>query len=195
MKINVSLKGKRMRNARRKSRFDIDRWIRKLIIINVIVFSIVLPVSGFVVRERQAATMAFATLTSVAEASNQSKIVPPQLPALKPRVASLTQKAVPIAPIRYGKISEAQALMILPKIAECESGNDPLARNPTSSAKGLLQIVDGTWNSFACTGNVLDRDDNFRCGMKIATESGLHHWNPSRACWIKKIPDNALATL
>ncbi|MBX4197731.1 transglycosylase family protein [Candidatus Parcubacteria bacterium] len=72
---------------------------------------------------------------------------------------------------------------ILQKIADCESGNNPQAKNPHSSAKGLLQIIDGTWKSFQCEGSALNRDDNFQCGMKIATLSGLHHWNASRTCW------------
>ncbi len=74
---------------------------------------------------------------------------------------------------------------ILSIISKCESGNNPLAKNPSSSAKGLLQILDGTWQSFQCEGNVLNGNDNFQCGLKIAQESGLHHWNASRSCWNK----------
>lgn len=77
---------------------------------------------------------------------------------------------------------------ILTAIAKCESDLNPKAKNPTSSAKGLLQIIDGTWQSFACDGNVLDPHDNMRCGVKIATKSGLHHWDESKFCWIKRLP-------
>jgi hypothetical protein len=72
---------------------------------------------------------------------------------------------------------------IMARIERCESGGDPLARNSTSSAKGLYQIIDGTWDAFSCTGNVLNGEDNRRCAWKIATTSGIHHWNASRACW------------
>jgi hypothetical protein len=72
---------------------------------------------------------------------------------------------------------------ILQKIATCESDNNPRARNPYSSAKGLLQILDGTWYTFQCKGNVFNAYDNFQCGLKIAQLSGLHHWNASRSCW------------
>jgi hypothetical protein len=72
---------------------------------------------------------------------------------------------------------------ILAEIAYCESRLNPKAKNPNSSAKGLLQIIDSTWREFGCTGNVYDPDDNFSCGLKIATESGFHHWNASKSCW------------
>lgn len=35
------------------------------------------------------------------------------------------------------------------RVARCESGLDPAADNPTSSALGLFQIVRGTWNAYA----------------------------------------------
>lgn len=74
---------------------------------------------------------------------------------------------------------------VLNKISLCESGNDPLAKSKTSSAKGLFQIIDGTWQAFSCTGNVLNADDNRRCAVKIATTSGLQHWDSSKFCWNK----------
>lgn len=80
-----------------------------------------------------------------------------------------------------------RTLKILSLIAECESNNIPTAANPSSSAKGLLQIIDGTWSSFGCAGNVYNSKDNMSCGLKIATQSGLHHWNESKSCWIKLV--------
>ena len=89
------------------------------------------------------------------------------------------------------QVSAEAAETILPVIAQCESGNDPSARSEISSAKGWLQILDGTWTAFQCEGNVLNKDDSYRCGMKIATKSGLHHWDPSRACWSRILKENA----
>ncbi len=82
---------------------------------------------------------------------------------------------------------------VLYHIAFCESGHDPLARNKTSSAKGLLQIIDGTWKSFGCTGSVLNREDNYACGVKIATQSGLHHWDASAHCWMPLVKRDQIA--
>jgi hypothetical protein len=101
---------------------------------------------------------------------------------------SLSSSALPIP----NKVNLTQAQTILPLIAECESGGDPKARSKISSAKGYLQIINGTWDHFQCEGNVLNKEDNFACGIKIATESGLHHWNESKACWAKKVHSNAI---
>lgn len=106
-----------------------------------------------------------------------------------PETSKVTYKSTPF-PIEVTKtprVTFDSIHAILAKIARCESGNDPLAKNKKSSAKGLLQIIDGTWESFKCEGSVLNPDDNMRCGVKIATQSGLHHWNESRSCWIKAV--------
>lgn len=105
----------------------------------------------------------------------------------------LVKKAVTLVSAAPVPVSAAVARSILPTIAVCESGNDPEARNKTSSAKGLLQIIDGTWAAFRCQGNVLNADDNFACGMKIATQSGLHHWNESKYCWSKAVDNQQVA--
>lgn len=36
-------------------------------------------------------------------------------------------------------------------VAECESGGNPTAQNPNSTASGLYQIVDGTWRAYGGT--------------------------------------------
>jgi hypothetical protein len=98
------------------------------------------------------------------------------------RVLATTVKAPTFIPLSSINQPLTEVLQL---IANCESQNNPLAKNPSSSAKGLLQILDGTWQSFQCEGNVFDPNDNFQCGLKIAQQSGLHHWNASRACWNK----------
>lgn len=75
----------------------------------------------------------------------------------------------------------------LEEIAKCESGGDPLIKNKTSSAKGYLQIINGTWSGFKCEGSVLNKEDNLACGYKIATQSGYHHWDESKKCWGGKV--------
>ncbi len=105
----------------------------------------------------------------------------------------ITKPAVRNVFSSYPKVTFDSIYKILAKIARCESGGDPLAKNKTSSAKGLLQIIDGTWESFGCEGHVLDPDDNMQCGVKIAMTSGLHHWDESRSCWIGLVGNEALA--
>lgn len=90
-----------------------------------------------------------------------------------------TLKAIPLP--YYPPFSET-TLVVLDRIKWCESRNDPLAQNPKSTADGLYQILDGTWEHFECEGDKLNPDDNTRCAYKIA-QDGLHHWNASKSCW------------
>ena len=69
------------------------------------------------------------------------------------------------------------------KIARCESGFNPKAKNPTSTATGVYQVIIGTWKHFKCEGERTNAEDNIKCGMKIAKTSGLHHWE----CWNKNL--------
>lgn len=53
------------------------------------------------------------------------------------------------------------------------------------TAYGPFMITRTTYKEY-CSDNVLDRmdiDKNIDCAMKIATKSGLHHWNESRTNW------------
>lgn len=72
-------------------------------------------------------------------------------------------------------------------IARAESWDgtklDPMADNPTSTADGIFQIIDGTWAAFRCEGVKKNAYDNVRCAVKIASTSGLHHWDASAHNW------------
>lgn len=73
---------------------------------------------------------------------------------------------------------------LMVKIVACESQYIPDAKNKTSSAKGLLQILDGTWKHFKCEGDVLNAEDNLACGVKILNGQGLSAWSESfKNCW------------
>ncbi|MFA6989759.1 MAG: transglycosylase SLT domain-containing protein [Candidatus Gastranaerophilaceae bacterium] len=50
-------------------------------------------------------------------------------------------------------------------ISECESGYNPNAKNPNSSARGIYQFLSGTWKNY-CEGSVLNATDNIKCFMK-----------------------------
>jgi hypothetical protein len=53
------------------------------------------------------------------------------------------------------------------EVAKCESGLYPGAKSSKSTAKGLFQIIDGTWRAYKCDGNPLNSADNARCAKKI----------------------------
>lgn len=52
------------------------------------------------------------------------------------------------------------------KIARCESSMNPLAESKSSSAKGIFQFVDKTWQNY-CVGNPLNAEDNINCFIKL----------------------------
>lgn len=72
-------------------------------------------------------------------------------------------------------------------IARCESGLDPNAENPRSSASGLFQFIDSTWRSV--TGLAPPAS-----AYSVSTQTsafydlwdggaGAHNWAPSSHCW------------
>jgi len=67
---------------------------------------------------------------------------------------------------------------LMVEIARAESNLNPKAENPTSSASGLFQILNGTWKYFDCEGDKFDVYDNTKCAIKIAEDS-LEHWSES----------------
>lgn len=47
-------------------------------------------------------------------------------------------------------------------IARCESGLDPYAANPNSTAKGIYQFLDGTWEAIKAQGHQFDAEENIK---------------------------------
>lgn len=66
-------------------------------------------------------------------------------------------------------VLEANKAGINPNVALtvgwCESGLDPYARNPKSTAKGVYQFLSGTWENY-CEGDVFDYKSNVKCFTK-----------------------------
>lgn len=80
---------------------------------------------------------------------------------------------------------------ILEKIALCESSNNPLAKNPLSSAKGRFQFLDSTWEYYGkklwgddwINKNVLDWNDNTELANYAFELNGTVDWLESAYCW------------
>lgn len=90
-------------------------------------------------------------------------------------------KTVPEQIEYYCRIYNADCLLAT-NIGYCESRFDPEAQNPNSTAKGIYQFLDSTWANY-CQGDPLNQEDNIKCGVKLISEGGLHHWSESFGCW------------
>jgi hypothetical protein len=76
------------------------------------------------------------------------------------------------------------------RIAKEESHFNQYAKNPTSTAKGIYQFIDGTWRHYCLEdGNVYNFVDNINCFYKVLEQDGfpkaLGHWNASVNKWGK----------
>ena len=57
-----------------------------------------------------------------------------------------------------------------------ESNYNPKAQNPKSSAKGLFQWLDGSWETY-CSGDVFNPKDNADCAIRVISTGGIEHWS------------------
>lgn len=63
------------------------------------------------------------------------------------------------------------------RIARCESGLNPRARNPRSSAAGTFQIIAATWRAYADAGmDIFNARDNTVVAHRIWQSSGFTPW-------------------
>lgn len=72
--------------------------------------------------------------------------------------------------------------MALQRLVGNESGLNPIAQNPTSSAFGLFQFLDSTWKLVGCN-KTADPAEQSRCGMLYIKQTygspsaALRFWN------------------
>ena len=73
------------------------------------------------------------------------------------------------------------------RIAICESGLNPNAKNKTSTASGLFQFLNSTFFNYAEAYEFpLDKNNpeiQANLAAKMIQDGGLSHWNSSRSCW------------
>ncbi len=72
-------------------------------------------------------------------------------------------------------------------IMECESNNDPTAKNPRSSAFGRCQMLKQTREyverKWHLTFNWQDPEQQGYACERLLREEGTRHWNSTRFCW------------
>lgn len=84
-------------------------------------------------------------------------------------------------------------LSVLEAVAWCESRNNPLAKNPNSSASGRFQFIKSSWNYYGKklwgdelkNKNVFDYKDNTELAIWVYNRNGLVDWEESKPCWSK----------
>lgn len=70
------------------------------------------------------------------------------------------------------------------KVAKCESGLRPDAKNPNSSARGVFQIMQ-SWHRINEKW-LLNEDVNIQVAYQLWQEQGWTPWEASRNCWGSK---------
>lgn len=79
---------------------------------------------------------------------------------------------------------------ILARIRWCESNDDPLARNPRSSAAGLYQFLRGSWKGHGHaarygvpTADLATPAQQDEAAVLTYQAAGTRPWRASRSCW------------
>ena len=77
---------------------------------------------------------------------------------------------------------------VLEKIKQCESGGDYRAENPTSTASGAYQFIDGTFQSLDASqgySHAADAPESVQdaAALELYNEQGTAPWAPSASCW------------
>ena len=85
---------------------------------------------------------------------------------------------------------DIEIVLLAERIIQCESGWRADAKNPSSSAYGLGQVTDGTFNWFQEKYKIkLDRHnpkDQMYIVVKLLEDGGYNHWAESSNCWDKE---------
>lgn len=97
------------------------------------------------------------------------------------------RRAVSEHVIREAAVEYDVDARLMVRIADCESGLDPWARNP-SGASGLFQHLSRYWPARAAAVGAegapwWDAVTNARAAAWMMSTQGTRPWNPSRSCW------------
>lgn len=83
---------------------------------------------------------------------------------------------------RYSALWNEEVEEIALAIALVESEYNPNAKNPNSTAKGIFQFLDGTWEE-KCEGDPLNAEDNIKCGVELIGKKEIWRWESSQDKW------------
>lgn len=115
--------------------------------------------------------------------------VPPTHLRTTGRLAATSAAAVVIPLALTGQAQAAVPDINWDPIIACESGGDPTAANANSTASGLYQFLDSTWQSLGgSTARAKDASvaEQTAIANKAYAQSGLTPWAASKSCWAGK---------
>jgi resuscitation-promoting factor RpfA len=77
-------------------------------------------------------------------------------------------------------------------IIQCESGGNPKAQNPDSSASGLLQFISASWigyhgTDFARKASLASPAQQLIVAERAYARDSLNPWASSKACWGSRV--------
>lgn len=80
-------------------------------------------------------------------------------------------------------------------LISCESGGNPTAQNPSSTASGLFQFLDTSWiayggGKYASRAKYATPAQQYEIANRAYAQSGLTPWTASQSCWGGKISTN-----
>ena len=113
-----------------------------------------------------------------------SEIEPLVTPTITPSPRSCYDNIDKIRCIGEDLGYDGKVISTMIRIARAESNFRSNAKNPTSTASGIFQIIYGTWNSNDCQGSAFNAEDNIRCAYKLYANRGFQPWASSSSKWL-----------
>ena len=108
-----------------------------------------------------------------------------------PTKKTLTQGEIRAVVSLYARKNDVKEVLAL-AIVKCESGFNPNAKNPSSTAKGLFQFLNSTRIETSRrmgtpTFSPFDVEKQAAAGAWLLRTDGVRHWEASRTCWQKEL--------
>jgi hypothetical protein len=129
--------------------------------------------------------LTFLLTISVHAKTEGDSIVPEEIPSVQPVIVLKAPGNIKSENIQYYVMvaTDFQDTPVMIDVALAESTFDPHAKNPATPARGLFQIIDGTWQNYHCQGNPYKSEDNIACAKKIYAVDGTRDWVASKSKW------------
>jgi soluble lytic murein transglycosylase-like protein len=87
-----------------------------------------------------------------------------------------------VSAVKYLQKIAGDDFGFLYKVIQCESGWNPNAKNKSSTAGGLAQFLDSTWQSWG-KGDKMNPYNNIDAMVRLYNARGIAPWQASKSCW------------